>query len=305
MDCSRQGEKEGLVYSAGARKKLNILTGAVPVALFFGIVLLALQLTDVYAPDGRGPIAATLVIGGFALAFVALFTTLPIAGLAIMRHFRKAVQAKCERLYLVNLLDANYVGFSPGDTLVNYDGDNSWDVGFLRLEADRLNYLGDRSSFSLSASQILGVRVESHGHFIWRFPRLFITWQREVGSQSQVLNLELREARSMKDLWQGTRSFQERMEGWWLERKGSSSSTANLFGLPPLPEETKPTTARRLPSYGWFLAFVLALVIPGVTEELKSRGYTRVVRLLAVVAIVAFVNLVGIGFRKLVRKGKS
>ena len=57
-----------------------------------------------------------------------------------------------------DLSAALHVGVSPGRKVRSYDGDTSWDVGFLTV-SDGLHYRGDQSSFDLTGSQIHRMQV--------------------------------------------------------------------------------------------------------------------------------------------------
>ncbi|HET6454630.1 MAG TPA: hypothetical protein VFI02_09520 [Armatimonadota bacterium] len=302
-DTIKQGE-QSLVYSAKARKRMNTCGIIVLLALFGGINGLALLLIHCLAPDGRGPLAAVLGIGGFLLSVLLMFALLPSIGFYTTCRWRKPIQTKCENLYLVSLRDEAHVGFTPGDSFEMHEGDTAWDVGFLRSDPDRLNYYGDRSSFSLAASQIQGISINVNELFIWKLPWVFVAWQETPTSESHVFGLEMRDARSIKDLRRRTTAMQKKLEAWWQARKGSSTPTGNLLGLPTLPENVEPA-ANALPKEGCIAMLIGGLAIGFsrlIAESLTKNEFLRWVISVAIVVLVGYTSLT---IRKLLAKRRA
>jgi len=272
----------------------------IPLAVFSIVMISAVALMKIYAPNGTGWIAAVIGIAGFILAIVAMFATVPPLTLAIARRFHESAQAKCEQFYLLSLQDAEHVGFSPGHDVQYYDGDSCWDVGFLRLETDRLNYYGDRAAFSLSASQVQEVSVDNHEVLVWKFPWVRISWQQTADSGPQIFRLQMRDATTMKDLRRRTESMAAELEDWRHERKGASTAS-NLLGLPPLLDDI-PQPAGGLPQEGFVSVFVAGLAIGFsslIAERLTDNKYLHWAIVIAIILLVGFASL---GLRRLLAR---
>jgi hypothetical protein len=84
-----------------------------------------------------------------------------------------------------SLQGAPHVGFTAGSKVVNYDGDDCWDIGFIRF-GERFEYVGDRCSFSISRENLVRSRVERP----WRAgfdPRLFVDYLDEGVERTFIL----------------------------------------------------------------------------------------------------------------------
>lgn len=176
-----------------------------------------------------GGFVATMLAGpgrAFTLpSFVILLVYMVVSAFAGMRlamtyQVRKAhllrqpLQVKCERVYGHDLMDVLLVGVSPGWGKRNYEGDYSWDVGFMVFEGGRMRYFGDRTDFELSPGQVVGVESASDAESI--FPRLDVIWQRAPGADRHVLGVYVRDSasprgnrRRARGLLSGIESFRE------------------------------------------------------------------------------------------------
>lgn len=74
--------------------------------------------------------------------------------------FRRVIQEVLSNRYRRDFSKSTLVGVSPGKGGRGYDGDDSWDVGFISFDRDSLTFYGDACSFTLGAH---GFRCDKKG----------------------------------------------------------------------------------------------------------------------------------------------
>ncbi len=253
------------LYTQSLRRWCGLLVGIAafaPAYLGFPLVFWLLHL---FAPKGTGPVAATIVLGGAALIFGALFAAVFRATFWHMALLQRKVQPKLEADYGMALGHLPHVGFSPGAEAQDFGSETSWDIGFLDIHNGLMTYRGDLSAFSLRSEQVEKTEVRTHQNVSGqKFPRIYVTWHAEPKGILHFFNLEARDVRSVKEMHQKTNALCERIEAWRQE-EASVTTLPDSLGLPvhegevqgkplpPVPEMAKTGFAAKV------LAFVVAM----------------------------------------------
>lgn len=90
-----------------------------------------------------------------------------------------------------------FVGFAPSPYPRLYGSRYHWDTGFLVLARDRLQFVGTRTRFSLSAGQIEGIALGQGSPSWWKVRRPYIRWKPGPTESSTVFGFYLLEPCSM------------------------------------------------------------------------------------------------------------
>jgi len=137
---------------------------------------------------------------------------LPLTGLAKLESLlrRKAEKEGAP----AGLPTGLFVGLSPDAEPRLYEHDWAWDLGFLTLSADRLNYWGEEARFSVSREEIKEIRLGPGPCGWFESPAIYISWASSSG-ESGVFNIRPMKARSMLQMGRDTRSLAGEMENWY------------------------------------------------------------------------------------------
>lgn len=232
-----------------------LLAMGVPAAVAF-------TLFHFYAPSGNGPVAACIAFG-----FLVCMTASVIgigrwseewSGQRRRRRILDLLEAREERV-----LGDEVVGVTYSDTLWRdtAHGD-SWDWGALRLEMDRLSFVGRSSRFDLRPESIRNLEIKRVNSLVGVQGRLCLTW--DDGGKSETLIFELPFVRSRRRRVEAINDLRERIDRWRKEPLPSYDRTPLI--PPPSVENLRPFvnpitnssfTAKLL---GALAVFLLALV---------------------------------------------
>jgi Zn-dependent protease with chaperone function len=163
---------------------------------------------------------------GFVLTLAAdwtLLNFLPMLGVAkLERRFRE----KCREQHGGSGTSAGiFVGLAPHSNPRIYEGNWSWDIGFLSLTPDRIFYRGEESQFELSRDQITSIWIGPGAVGWFRTPAIYFSWRDPAGHE-RTFNLRPLTARSMRELGAKTRLLLRDLENWL--NRASPSTPASL-----------------------------------------------------------------------------
>lgn len=202
----------------------TMLTGALP----FVAGLLAIQMLGDHP---AGPLPALVAFGSFVLGGLLPWLTQNVMGLAGNGRLRQRLARGLKER--VDLRHASFVGFSPGAEFRVWHGESDRDVGFLRMDEQRLVYEGDEYRWFLPREYIdhmemsppeLGLqRIVIH----WHLPR----------EAPRTLTLESREAGSISRARKATQELYARLKDWYrtprLPQADQEETVRPMAGLPP------------------------------------------------------------------------
>jgi hypothetical protein len=191
-------------------RALPIMLGAILVP--FGV---AFALFALYAPNGTGPIAAWIGLGCFASFLASMYS---------IGRWGEEWSGRRRRRRVLDLLESReepvlgdeVVGVTYSDTLWrdSVHGD-SWDWGALRLEMDRLSFVGRSSRFDLRPESIRSLEIKSVNHIAGIQGRLYVTWDDDA--KTETLILELPYVRSRQRRIEAIDNLRERIGRWRRE----------------------------------------------------------------------------------------
>lgn len=106
-----------------------------------------------------------------------------------------------------------FVALSPDPEPRIYEKNWAWDLGFVTITADRLNYWGEETQFSLSRDQIKRIWL-GPGPTGWQdTPAIYISWADTTGRELTI-NLRPMKATTMRQMGRETRQLSSQLADW-------------------------------------------------------------------------------------------
>jgi Zn-dependent protease with chaperone function len=139
-----------------------------------------------------------------------LVAFLPFRGTAkIQRYMREKLEKEGAPVEVQNGL---FVSLAPDLTPRVYEGNWSWDVGFLAVSDECLYYWGEEARFSLPRDQVVSVKL-GPGPLNWfKTPSIYISWRDSAGI-THVFNVRALQS-SMFQMASRTRRLAFALEDW-------------------------------------------------------------------------------------------
>ncbi len=128
---------------------------------------------------------------------------------------------------------STFVGLSPGPAPRIFEGNYSWDAGFLLFSGDRLCYLGEETRFSLRRDQIVAIQLGPGMPGWFRARGLYIVWRDSPTSSSVIFNVRPLAVRSVLAMNRRVRELANQFESWRSGSNLHSASSAACEQLPP------------------------------------------------------------------------
>ena len=150
----------------------------------------------------------------------------PLRGYSLLR---RRLNYKLEREGTPSRFEnALFVGFAPAPRI--YEGFYDWDVGFLLIEGDRLEYVGEQARFALRRDQVVAVRMGPGGPGWLRAPRIYVTWHDEEQEADRSFNMRPITARSIGQLGREARALAKQLQAWREQPSTSGATPSALAG---------------------------------------------------------------------------
>ena len=108
-----------------------------------------------------------------------------------------------------------FVGFSPAAAPRIYEGNASWDIGYLFFRSDRLCYYGEEAKFALRQNQITAIKLADGMPALLATKRLYVAWKDDERGTHGVFNVACGKADSALHANKLTRDLAQRMQAWW------------------------------------------------------------------------------------------
>jgi Zn-dependent protease with chaperone function len=209
------------------------------------------------------------------------FTCASCFGLVAFLSFRGTAKVQsCMREKLekegapVEVQNGLFVSLAPDLTPRVYEGNWSWDVGFLAVSDECLYYWGEEARFSLPREQVVSLEL-GPGPVNWRkTPSIYISWRDSAGI-GHVFNLRTLQSASVFQMAAQTHRLAVALEDWHrrvpqaadsiLATKVRNLPLAETFGSPAFGEVTS-TSPRMIVSKKYLTRFFLfdGLIAAGV-----------------------------------------
>ncbi|MGB7024499.1 MAG: M48 family metalloprotease, partial [Candidatus Acidiferrales bacterium] len=189
-----------------------------------------------------------ILILGFVFTCASCFglvTFLPFWGTA---KIQKCLREKLEKEgATVEVRNGLFVSLAPDPSPRVYEGNWSWDVGFLAVSDECLYYWGEETRFSLPREQVISVEL-GPGPVNWfKTPSIYISWRDSAGIE-HVFNLRALQSASMFQMAAQTHRLAVALEDWHrrvsqaagsiLATKAKHLPLAETLGLPAFGEVT-------------------------------------------------------------------
>jgi len=148
---------------------------------------------------------------------------------------------------------ASLVGLSPGPAPRIFEGNYSWDAGYLFFSGERMCYVGEESQFSLRRDHVVAVELGPGFPGWFRARSLYIIWRDPESGFSAIFNLRPLAVRSVLAMNRALDQLAQRIAAW---RTSSVSSPAisTACGELPVPQ-------------------VRAVTGTSLADAVKSRAY--------------------------------
>lgn len=189
------------------------------------------------------PLVIILILGfAFTCAScLGLVAFLPFRGTAkIQRSMREKLEKEGAPVEVRNGL---FVSLAPDPTLRVYEGNWSWDVGFVAVSDECLYYWGEEARFSLPRDQVVSIEL-GPGPLNWfKTPSIYISWRDSAGI-THVFNVRALQS-SVFQMASQTRRLAIALEDWHRRVSQAAGSI-----LAPKERHLLPTGTFGFPAFG-------------------------------------------------------
>jgi Zn-dependent protease with chaperone function len=165
------------------------LAHVIPPALFAWVI----QKTALHGLNALGAYAAGLGVTMVLLVFLGI----RLGTVGRSSDKRRLLDRFAREKVPVGRAGDLFVAFAPTPYPRLYGSRYHWDSGFLVFAHDRLQFIGEKIRFSLSATQIDGLALGQGGPSWWRTRRPYLRWKPASSETSSVFGLYLLEPCSM------------------------------------------------------------------------------------------------------------
>lgn len=173
---------------------------------------------------------------GYGLGFVITVAVVVASGLWMAQSSLAGEKARLlqrlERDHLsVGRGDGVFVGLAPTAYPRIFGSFYHWDGGLLILSRDRLQFVGEKTRFSLAASEVDGIVLGPGGPGFWKFYRVYLRWKIADGSRSGVFNFYPLEPGSTWHSGERVRALLARLQSWKENSQSYPESKPELQNL--------------------------------------------------------------------------
>ena len=140
---------------------------------------------------------AVYVVGLVVTACLVTLAGVWLGSVGYAREKRRLLQRFEREQVPVGRAEHVLVGFAPTAFPRLFGSQYHWDSGFLVFAKDRLQFVGERTRFSLSLAEIDGIVMGRGGPNWWKFERIYVRWKDAASPRNGVFNLYLLEPGSM------------------------------------------------------------------------------------------------------------
>lgn len=206
-------EPANLIFSSSLRKQKSRRVLWIQLGVIWGLPLLVGATTTYFHLTGQlAGLTYLLSLVGIPYLFGFAINRLPLTTFPGMA--RQLAQRLASEKIDVRALNGTFVGLSPSADRQSYDGDLSWDIGYVFLTESRLIYLGERTRFALQREQIQEIQWFQTG-FPWHTAQpIYLDWNDPDQERGGTLGLYTSNAYSLSELNQNAPKFLAQLEQW-------------------------------------------------------------------------------------------
>jgi Zn-dependent protease with chaperone function len=204
------------VFSTEFKQSLAAGNYLLSFAIMVALPALLLRGLDALGMIGSPFIAFLAVLLLSSSIFLLLLDVLPFLRSARLRRSMRA-RAACDAVVPADVLsrgEALLVGLSPGPGPRIFEGNYSWDAGYLYFSGDRLCYCGEETRFSLRRDQIANVQLGPGMPGWFRAQSLYMVWRDAESGSSAIFNVRPLAVRSVLAMNCELRRLADQIESW-------------------------------------------------------------------------------------------
>jgi hypothetical protein len=218
------------IFGADRRRRYNRLAtlgGFLTAALPFALGFLVLRF---FFPDDTGPVPTIIAIAALAVAPLATWLVHNRLALVGNRTLRDQLAEKLREHgeALPQGVDPVFVGFSPGEDQLLWDGDTDRDIGFLAAWGDALVYRGDEFDWFLPRDRIDLIEPMQPAAGI---SRIRIRWH-APRERNRSFTIVSREATGLREAREATQALLQQLYAW-VARPRETEIEPPKLGMPP------------------------------------------------------------------------
>ena len=244
----------------------------------FGPLALALVVVVALKPWLGALVSISLILGSALVSVFTIRAGVQIAPRQLEKEKRtRTLDALTERGEPI--LDGEVVGVAYAEGLWTYPhrGNRDADLGVVRLDFDRLGFVGGDTRFELPAAAIVGTEIRRHDWVDGTRARLYVHWRE--GDRSGTLSLGLPLDAPGRHV-RATLALRERIEAWRREPFPRRTAPCEL---PPSVEPTAvmvsvPKTGRAAKVLAGLAMFVPFFIVMFMMEIVSSLLRTEILR---------------------------
>jgi hypothetical protein len=185
------------------------------------------------------------------LALLLRYTVAKVVEHCAYRRLRSKLAA---RMQVAEGEAGMFVGLSPEPRPLVYDGWWDWDVGFLTLAADRLDYRGERARFTLWREQVTEIQVDK-GAPHWSDPHwVYVSWRDDESGREGRFPLIVPRVQSPWRLPAQVCEVYRTLTAWKNGEFRGAPSNAPEWGLPIFSAEAGASPPNQLPQMAAMIA---------------------------------------------------
>ncbi len=218
------------IFGADRRRRYNLLAG---IASFFAATLpfaLGFLVLRFLFPEDVGAVPTLIAIVALTVAPVATWLVHNRMALAGNRGLRERLAAKLRESgeALPEGVQPVFVGFSPGEEQLLWDGDTDRDIGFLAAWGNALVYRGDEYDWFLPRDRIDTIEPM---HPVAGLSRIRIRWH-APRQRNRAFTIVSREASDLREAREATHALLQQLYAW-VARSPAAESEPPKLGMPP------------------------------------------------------------------------
>jgi hypothetical protein len=222
------------VFSTEFKQSISLRSYLLLFAVVAALPALLLRICDLLNLFNSEFLAFVLSLLISVALLLVLLNFLPFLGASRLAS-RMLSRAETEGVIPPELLRGDaalLVGLSPGPAPRIFEGNYSWDAGYLFFSGERLCYVGEESQFSLCRDHVVAVKLGPGFPGWFRARSLYIVWRNPESGFSAVFNLRPLAVRSVLAMKRALDQLAHRIATW---RAASISSPAISSACEELP----------------------------------------------------------------------
>lgn len=211
-----------------------------------------------------------VALASYAAGIVTTAAVVVLSGVLMARMDYAGEKARVLRLLERDHLHLDLAVANAGDIFIGlaptaypriFGNFYHWDSGFMILSRDRLQFVGEKTRFSLVASEVDGIVLGPGGPGWWKFQRIYLRWKAGDGTRGGVFNFYPLEPGSVWRAGELLGALCHRLQSWKENSQSYPETRPVLENLPsPAVGEVTCMSPRVLGTFRVNLRFLVYLL---------------------------------------------